>query len=232
MTEPLDNTIIRIRELTKTFKQQTVINQLTVDLNRNDRIALIGQNGAGKTTLIRCILGQYNFEGELEVMGMNPRKSRKLILQEIGFVPQTPPPIKLTVSELVNFSEKITHTSAKEFYKISNDLGLDITQNLSKPFHKLSGGMKQKLLISFALGRKVKILLLDEPSANLDPQARIILFDHLKNYSPETLMVLSSHRMEEIGDLVNRVIEMDLGQVVLDKEVNNTQNISSHEKAF
>lgn len=64
MTEPLDNTIIRIRELTKTFKQQTVINQLTVDLNGNDRIALIGQNGAGKTTLIRCILGQYNFEGE------------------------------------------------------------------------------------------------------------------------------------------------------------------------
>ncbi|HAH57536.1 MAG: ABC transporter ATP-binding protein [Lentimicrobium sp.] len=232
MTEPLDNILIRIRELTKTFKQQTVINGLTVDLNSNDRIALIGQNGAGKTTLIRCILGQYNFEGELEVMGMNPRKSRKLILQEIGFVPQTPPPIKLTVKELINFLEKITHTPAAEFYKISNDLGLDIAQNLSKPFHKLSGGMKQKLLISFALGRKVKVLLLDEPSANLDPQARIILFDHLKNYSTNTLMVLSSHRMEEIGDLVTRVIEMDLGQIVVDKEVNNPQNILSHEKSF
>lgn len=221
MTKTLDNTIIRIRALTKTFKQQTVIDKLTVDLNSNDRIALIGQNGAGKTTLIRCILGQYNYEGELEVMDMNPRKSRKLILQEIGFVPQTPPPIKLTVGELVNFSEKITHTPAGEFYKVSNDLGLDITQNLGKPFHKLSGGMKQKLLISFALGRKVKILLLDEPSANLDPQAREILFDHLKNYSPNTLMILSSHRMEEIGDLVTRVIEMDLGQIVLDKAVNN-----------
>lgn len=92
--------------------------------------------------------------------------------------------------------------------------------------------MKQKLLISFALGRKVKVLLLDEPSANLDPQARIILFDHLKNYSTNTLMVLSSHRMEEIGDLVTRVIEMDLGQIVVDKEVNNPQNILSHEKSF
>ncbi|GAB1403408.1 ABC transporter ATP-binding protein [Lentimicrobium sp.] len=219
MTEPSDTPIIQIRNLSKAFKQQTVIDKLSVDLNGNDRIALIGQNGAGKTTLIRCILGQYNYDGELNVMGMNPRKSRKLILQEIGFVPQTPPPIKLTVKELVNFSEKITRTPADEFYKISSDLGLDISQNLNKPFHKLSGGMKQKLLISFALGRKVKILLMDEPSANLDPQARTILFDHLKNYTPNTLMVLSSHRMEEIGDLVTRVIEMDLGQIVLDKIV-------------
>jgi ABC-2 type transport system ATP-binding protein len=76
--------------------------------------------------------------------------------------------------------------------------------------------MKQKLLISFALGRKVKILLLDEPSANLDPQAREILFAQLKDYSKNTLMILSSHRMDEIKDLVNRVIEMDLGKIVLD----------------
>lgn len=219
MTEPIDNAIIRIQALTKTFRQQTVIDKLTIDLNSNDRIALIGQNGAGKTTLIRCILGQYNYEGQLSVMDMDPRKSRKLILQEIGFVPQTPPPIKLTVSELISFTQKITNTPVEEFYKISHDLGLDITQNLGKPFHKLSGGMKQKLLISIALGRKVKILLLDEPSANLDPPARKILFDHLKNYAPNTLMVLSSHRMDEIADLVNRVIEMDLGQIVLDKNL-------------
>ncbi|MBU1368054.1 MAG: ABC transporter ATP-binding protein [Bacteroidetes bacterium] len=219
MTESENRAVIHIRQLSKTFKQQCVIDQLSVDFNSDDRIALIGQNGAGKTTLIRCILGQYNYEGVLEVMGMNPRKSRKLILQEIGFVPQTPPPIKLTVRELINFFEKITKTPADEFYKISNDLGLDIKQNFGKPFYKLSGGMKQKLLISFALGRKVKVLLLDEPSANLDPQAREILFSHLKAYAPNTLMILSSHRMDEIKDLVNRVIEMDLGKIVLDNIV-------------
>lgn len=221
MTEPQNNAIIKIRNLAKSFKKQCVIDQLSVDFNGDDRIALIGQNGAGKTTLIRCILGQYNYEGSLEVMGMNPRKSRKLILQDIGFVPQTPPPIKLTVRELISFVEKTSKTPEAEFYKISNELGLDIKDNLGKPFYKLSGGMKQKLLISFALGRKVKILLLDEPSANLDPQAREILFDHLKNYAPNTLMILSSHRMEEIGDLINRVIEMDLGKIVLDKIIHH-----------
>lgn len=212
-----ENSFINIEDLSKSFKKQLVIDSLSVDLLSGQRIALIGQNGAGKTTLIRCILGQYNYDGKLEVFGLNPRKSRKEILQQIGFVPQTPPPIKLTVKELVNFFEHITKTDATAFRTISSQLGLDIDQNLHKPFYKLSGGMKQKLLISFALGRKVKVLLLDEPSANLDPQAREILFQQLQNYAKDTLMILSSHRMDEIKELVNRVIEMDLGKIVLDK---------------
>lgn len=214
-----NNAIVKIKALSKTFKKQEVIKNLSLNFHKKDRIALIGQNGAGKTTLIRCMLGQYNYEGAMEVLGMNPRKDRKELLQQIGFVPQTPPPIRMTVKELINFFVKITGTPAKAFIQLSHEMGLSIEENFSKPFFKLSGGMKQKLLISFALGRKPTILLLDEPSANLDPQARTILFDHLRNFPEHTLMILSSHRMNEIADLVNRVVEMDLGNVVLDKKV-------------
>jgi len=213
------NSLIKINKLSKSFGKLKVVKELTTDFIEGERIALIGQNGAGKTTLIRCILGQYNFDGNLEVLGLNPRKSRKEILQQVGFVPQTPPPLKMTVKELLTFFTKITATPVEEFYKLSNEMGLSIDENLSKPFYKLSGGMKQKLLIAFALGRKPKILLLDEPSANLDPQAREILFDHLKKASKDTLMILSSHRMNEISTLVNRVVEMDLGEIVIDKKV-------------
>jgi len=213
------NTLIKIDKLSKSFKKLEVVKKLTTDFKEGERIALIGQNGAGKTTLIRCILGQYIYEGELEVLGLDPRKSRKEILQQVGFVPQTPPPLKMTVKELLTFFTKLTNTPEEEFYKLSNDLGLDIKENLSKPFYKLSGGMKQKLLIAFALGRKPKILLLDEPSANLDPQAREILFNQLKEFPKDTLMILSSHRMNEIKSLVNRVVEMDLGEIVVDKVV-------------
>lgn len=210
--------LIKIEKLSKAFKKQEVIKNLSINFNTKDRIALIGQNGAGKTTLIRCILGQYNYEGDMEVFGLNPRKDRREILQRIGFVPQTPPPIRMTVKELIVFFEKITGTKAEIFVNICHELGLHIEDNYSKPFFKLSGGMKQKLLISFALGRKPDILLLDEPSANLDPQARTILFEHLRNFHEDTLMILSSHRMDEIAGLVNRVVEMDLGNVVLDKQ--------------
>jgi ABC-2 type transport system ATP-binding protein len=211
--------MIKINGLSKTFKKQLVINDLSVQFNDGEKIALIGQNGAGKTTLIRCILGQYVFDGEMEVLGMNPRKDRRNILKEVGFVPQTPPPLKMTVKELLSFFTKLTGTPRQEFVDLAHAMGLAIEDNYNKPFFKLSGGMKQKLLIAFAIGRKPKILLLDEPSANLDPQAREILFDLLQNFRKDSLMILSSHRMNEIKMLVNRVVEMDLGNIVVDKEV-------------
>ncbi len=213
--------LIDIKNLSKTFNGVKVIKDLTVQFNAGDRIALIGQNGAGKTTLIRCILGLYTYEGYLRVLGKNSRSEREQILQEVGFVPQLPPPLKMTVAEIMDFFAIITHTDKEKFVQIANDLNLAVEQHLNKPFLKLSGGMKQKLLVSLALARNPKILLMDEPSANLDPAAREVLFKYLKELPPDTLMILSSHRVDEIADLVNRLIEMDLGEIVVDTPLIN-----------
>ncbi len=211
--------LISVKELTKKFKKTTVIEKLNHDFKAGDRIALIGQNGAGKTTLIRSILGLYNYEGKIDVLGMDPRTQREKILNHIGFVPQIPPPIKMTVGEMLEFFGTLTNTEQQEFIQIAEKLGLDVQSNLDKPFMKLSGGMKQKLLVSFALGRKPKILLMDEPAANLDPKAREILFDYLHKFDKNALMIISSHRIDEVEGLVNRLIEMDLGKIVINKEV-------------
>ncbi len=211
--------LIRARELTKAFNKVEVLRKIQFDFNVGDRIALIGQNGAGKTTLIRCILGQYIFDGNLEVLGKSPRSNRVDILKEVGFVPQIPPPLKLTVKELLNFFAGLSDTTVDEYVEIAENLGLQVNPALGKPFVALSGGMKQKLLVAFALGKKPAILLMDEPSANLDPAAREIFFDYLGNYNKEALLVLSSHRMAEISGLVNRVVEMDFGKIILDKKV-------------
>ena len=127
----------------------------------------------------------------------------------------------MTVKEMFSFFSKLTGTPTDKFMDISNNLGLMVNENLKKPFLKLSGGMKQKLLVAFALGRNPKILLMDEPSANLDPKAREVFFDYLKNYDKDTLMILSSHRISEISVLVNRAVEMDLGEVVSDKIISS-----------
>jgi ABC-2 type transport system ATP-binding protein len=211
--------LIRIEHLKKSFKKLTVIEDLSHNFKAGERIALVGQNGAGKTTLIRCILGLYKFGGNIEVMEMDPRKDREIILQNIGFVPQIPPPIKMTVGEMLNFFASLTDTGKEEFIKISENLGLDVQANINKPFMKLSGGMKQKLLVAFALGRKPKILLMDEPAANLDPKARKILFDYLDKFDKNALMIISSHRIDEVENLVNRLIEMDMGEIVVNKKV-------------
>jgi len=212
----MSKTLIDIKNLSKTFNKVKVIKDLTVQFNAGDRIALIGQNGAGKTTLIRCILGLYTYEGYLSVLGKNSRTEREDILQEVGFVPQLPPPLKMTVAEIMEFFAVVTKTDKDKFIAIANDLKLDVNNHLNKPFLKLSGGMKQKLLVSLALARNPKILLMDEPSANLDPEAREVLFSYLKGLPEDTLMILSSHRVDEIANLVNRLIEMDLGEIVVD----------------
>ncbi len=212
--------VIRAVDLSKLFKKQEVLKSLSVDFNEGDRIALIGQNGAGKTTLIRCILGQYVYNGRLEVLGKNPRKERVAILKEVGFVPQIPPPLKITVKEMLAFFSNLCNVPVDDFITIAEKLGLQIKESMSKPFVALSGGMKQKLLVSFALGKQPKILLMDEPSANLDPAAREMFFNYLKEYNKEALLVLSSHRMDEIKGLVNRVVEMDFGNIILDESAN------------
>ncbi len=213
--------LIVAENLSKSFKKIEVVKNFTTNFNEGERIALIGQNGAGKTTLIRCMLGHYVYDGSLDVLGYEPRTQRVDMLKEIGFVPQIPPPLKMTVSEMLDFFSKITGTQKGKFIDIAYNLGLQVNDNLGKAFLSLSGGMKQKLLVAIAIGREPKILLLDEPSANLDPDAREVLFKYLDEFNKESLMILSSHRMNEISTLVNRVIEMDLGKIVLDEHLDS-----------
>jgi ABC-2 type transport system ATP-binding protein len=163
------------------------------------------------------MLGHYVYGGELNILDLNPREQRVKILEQVGFVPQIPPPLKMTVAEMLDFFSKITKTHKDKFTEIAYDLGLQLKENMGKAFLSLSGGMKQKLLVAFAIGRKPKILLLDEPSANLDPKAREVLFQYLDDFDKNALMILSSHRMNEISTLVTRVIEMDLGKIVIDE---------------
>jgi len=213
--------LIVAENLSKSFNKIEVVKNLTTNFNEGERIALIGPNGAGKTTLIRCMLGHYVYNGKLNILGYEPRVQRVEILKEVGFVPQIPPPLKMTVSEMLDFFSKITETPKERFINISYNLGLQVKENMGKAFLSLSGGMKQKLLVAFAIGREPKILLLDEPSANLDPDAREVLFKYLDEFNKNSLMILSSHRMNEISTLVNRVIEMDLGKIVLDEHLDS-----------
>ncbi len=215
--------MIDVNKLTKKFGKTKVLDNISLTVKQGDRIALIGPNGAGKTTLIRSILGQYICEGGLRVFEKNPRLHRVEILNRVGYVPQLPPPIQMSVKELVHFSAAISDKSSIEAISIqSAELGLDIEKNSNKPFQKLSGGMKQKLLIALALARQPDILIMDEPAANLDPQARQSFFLQLLRSMENTTMLLSSHRVDEIVNLINRIVEMDYGRVIEDELIDTS----------
>ncbi|HFB97612.1 MAG TPA: ABC transporter ATP-binding protein [Bryobacterales bacterium] len=210
--------MIELKNVVKTFRRTRVLDGLSLTIADGDRIALIGSNGAGKTTMIRCLLGEYVHDGEVLVDGLSPRAHRTRVLRHIAFVPQMPPPLRMPVGELVAFAARLCGTTRERIGGIADRLGLDIGEVASRPFLKLSGGQKQKLLIAIAMGRDADVLIMDEPTANLDPAARQILFDLLAERLDRT-MIISSHRLEEVAMLVNRVIELDRGRVVLDDRV-------------
>ncbi|MCX8085836.1 MAG: ABC transporter ATP-binding protein [Rhodocyclaceae bacterium] len=211
--------MIRCENLSKSFRRARVLDGIDLDVALGERIALIGSNGAGKTTLIRCLLGEYVHEGKVTIDGRSPRTERTAVLGKIGFVPQLPPPLKMPVGQLIEFSAALSAADPARIDALAGRLGLDVAAIRSRPFVKLSGGMKQKLLIAIALGRDAKLLIMDEPAANLDPAARRIFFDLLAERQHEATMLISSHRIDEVASLVNRVIELDMGKIVLDDRV-------------
>lgn len=214
----MTKTLIDVKDVTKVFKKQKTLDNLSLTIELGDRIALVGSNGAGKTTIIRCLLGEYTFDGEVLFDGMDPRKNREDVLGRIGFVPQIPPPLRMPVHDLVNYVATACGTDTTQISEIAARMGLDVFEIEKKPFMKLSGGQKQKLLIAMALGRPCDLLVFDEPTANLDPAARQVLFDLLAERSDKS-MIISSHRLEEVAALVNRVVEMDRGRIVLNDHV-------------
>ena len=217
--------MIHLKNVSKTYRKK-VLGTLSLDVQAGERIALVGANGAGKTTLIRTILGQLTYEGVVRVFGLEPRTQREAVLSQIAFVPQIAPPLRMPVGELLRFSAEVSGAAVADFRAIASRLNLAIDDVLAQPFSKLSGGQKQKILIAIALGRSARLLILDEPAANLDPEARRGLFSLLAERN-DVAMLISSHRLDEVADLVNRVLELDQGLITLDERVSTGSDLET-----
>jgi ABC-2 type transport system ATP-binding protein len=211
--------VIRLENVSKSFRRNRVLAGVSLEVQAGERVALIGSNGAGKTTLIRCLLGQYVHQGRVTIEGRAPRRERTAILGTIGFVPQLPPPLRMPAGRLVEFAAALCGSDPRRIASLAGRLGLALDGIRQQPFVRLSGGQKQKLLIAIALGHDARLLIMDEPAANLDPEARKIFFELLAERQDAATMIISSHRINEVAALVNRVIELDMGRVVLDDRV-------------
>ena len=212
--------MIEIKNVSKKFADQFVLKDIDLNIDDGEQVLFVGQNGAGKSSLMRTILGEYiPTSGSIAIDGFDSFKQRSRALRGISFVPQTPPPLKLSLNELIYFAERTADASRTGIVKFCDEMELDLSSNLNKPFHKLSGGMKQKFLIALAFGRASKAMIFDEPTANLDPSAREHFKTLLRKYAKDKSLIFISHRLDEVEGLVKRMICMDLGRIVDDKNV-------------
>jgi Cu-processing system ATP-binding protein len=208
--------MIKIKNLTKYFGNAKALDNLNIEIIKSEAAALWGSNGAGKTTLIRCLLGVIPFNGEILINNKNLIADDKEIKKLIGFIPQEISlQDNLSVDETINFYSQIKKTSISSIGRWIEILGINNFKE--KQIKELSGGMKQKLALSIALLGNPPILLLDEPTANLDLKSRedfLYLLSLLKKEGKTILF--SSHRIEEVLSFADRVLVIDNGNLIAD----------------
>ena len=215
MPEPL----ISARGLTKKYGDFTAVDAIDFDVAKGESFGLLGPNGAGKSTTMRIIAAtSQRSSGTISILGRDPEEHGPQIRAHLGVVPQQDNlDGELTVSENLFIYGRYFGLSKKFIRKKIEEL-LDFAQLQDKRDAKveaLSGGMKRRLTIARALVSEPDILMLDEPTTGLDPQARHILWDRLFRLKETGVtLVITTHFMDEAEQLCDRLVVMDKGRIM------------------
>ena len=215
----MDQALITARELTKRFDDFTAVDAVDFEVRRGEVFGFLGPNGAGKTSTMRMIgCTSPRSDGVLAVMGMDPATQASEIKARIGVVPQTDNlDIELTVRENLEMYSRYFDVP-REVAKQRIDELLDFVQLTERSTDKvepLSGGMKRRLTIARSLVNQPDLLLLDEPTTGLDPQARHLVWDRLYRLKQRGVtLVVTTHYMDEAEQLCDRLVVMDKAKIV------------------
>jgi ABC-2 type transport system ATP-binding protein len=220
-TVPVAETIpVAVKDLTKVYGTVTAVNDITFSLKPRSTVALLGGNGAGKTTTIAMLLGLVvPTSGEVRVFGADMARNRYQVAQRINFQsPYVDLPMRLTVRQNLTVYAGLygVANQAERIAFLAEDL--QIEGLLDRPTGKLSAGQKTRVGLAKALLNSPELLLLDEPTASLDPDTADWVRQKLKDYanSRGATILFASHNMAEVERLADRVILLDAGRILED----------------
>jgi ABC-2 type transport system ATP-binding protein len=207
--------VITINNLTKNYKSKVAVNDVSLEIEKGELFGLLGVNGAGKTTLIKVLCGlTKKSAGTVIVDGLNLDKDINKIKEIVDISPQeTSVANNLTVKENLEFFANIYNNQSSNYIDEIIDI-FNLNQVLNQRAKTLSGGYKRRLSIAIALVSKPKILFLDEPTLGLDVFARRELWKIIKKLQKNITIILTSHYLEEIESLCDRVAILSKGKLV------------------
>jgi lipooligosaccharide transport system ATP-binding protein len=215
MTESL----VEARGLTKKFEDFTAVDAIDFDITKGEAFGVLGPNGAGKTSTMKMITTVSPItEGKLSVFGFDPTTQGRSIRERIGVVPQEDNlDLELTVGENLYIYGRYHDMNRAEIKERIVEL-LEFAQLSDRKNAKveaLSGGMKRRLTIARALINDPDLVILDEPTTGLDPQARHVLWDRLYRLKQQgATLIITTHYMDEAEQLCDRLVVMDKGKIV------------------
>lgn len=221
--------MISILDISKRFGKLEALSKLNLWLNPGECVALIGPNGCGKTTLIKSILGMVlPDEGAILFNGKDIRNDT-LYRAHIGYMPQAGRyPENMTIGQVIGLVRGIRNAAGPMDTDLYDDFG--IAGLLDKKMRTLSGGTIQKVSATLAFLFRPQVLILDEPTAGLDPLSAGILKDKIiKSREEGCLILITSHLLSELEDLASQIIFLQDGKLVLHKEVAELKNMTGED---
>lgn len=209
-----------IDNICKYFGKIKAVDAVSLKFDKNEAVVLLGENGAGKSTLFKIVSGFSEPDsGELLFENENIKNCRMKYLQNIGYVPEISALYgEMTTLEFLEFSADLKRMSAEQkSEKIEKMLNLLELRNVAfQSLGTLSKGYKKRAELAAAMLSEPKILLLDEPTEGLDPVQKESMRQIIKNYAKNNLVIISTHALEDVDALAQRVLLMHKGKMVAD----------------
>ena len=217
---------ITIEKVSKNYGTQKALSDVSFSLKKGEIVGFLGPNGAGKSTLMKiicCYLLQDN--GNVKVCDLDTQKQDLLVKSKIGYLPENNPLYSdMYIKEYLSFVGAIYKIKdlEKRVSEIIDQIGL--TTEKQKKIKELSKGYQQRVGLAAALIHNPEILILDEPTTGLDPNQLVEIRNLIKQVGQDKTVLLSTHIMQEVDKMCNRVIIINKGKIVDDQLISNFQN--------
>lgn len=210
---------IEVNNISKSYGVQKALDNISFAVNKGEIVGFLGPNGAGKSTLMK-ILTTYIAadEGDASVNGFNVNSNTKAVQQSIGYLPEhNPLYLDLYVREYLAFNADVYNIAKSRIEEVIQLTGLSAESH--KKIEHLSKGYRQRVGLANALLHNPDVLILDEPTTGLDPNQLVEIRNVIKNVGKDKTVFLSTHIMQEVEAICDRVIIIDKGKIVADKKL-------------
>ena len=215
---------IKVEQLTKIYGSQKALNKVSFEVKKPEIVGFLGPNGAGKSTMMKILTTFISAtEGEASVNGHDVIKETKSAQQSVGYLPEhNPLYLDMFVREYLKFSArvyKIDNTRIEEVIELTG-----LKPEAHKTIGQLSKGYRQRVGLANALLHNPDVLILDEPTTGLDPNQLVEIRQLIKSIGKEKTVFLSTHIMQEVEAMCDRVIIINHGEIVADKKLQDLRN--------
>lgn len=214
---------IVIENVSKRYGKVQALNNVSLSLKKGEVVGLLGPNGAGKSTLMKILTGYYTqWEGKVSFFEKDLKKELHQIQKEIGYLSEQNPLYNdMRVIEYLHFVAELYQMKSPPVAEVLTQTGLSERQ--TDTIKILSKGYKQRLGIAAAILHNPKVIILDEPTTGLDPNQLIEIRKLIRHLAKEKTVLLSTHILQEVEALCDRIVIINYGKIVLDKPINELQ---------